>query len=179
MRWCHFRLHLPYLYTCATATTIRVYVRGPAKAGALIFRITSDIDKGILRTTNLRGRRESYKIHRRRRRREGGKKIRVRSSAECVRAAARGEMKRVLSPLIVAVTASFAVAAATSTDSTTLTTTTTTTSISSTSTTTAKVLEENAIEITTLWNGTLLENESDRVILRFTKSEQDELQVKR
>ena len=36
---------------------------------------------------------------------------------------------------------------------------------------------DNAIVITKLWNGTGLESESDQVVLKFTNTEEDELQV--
>lgn len=74
--------------------------------------------------------------------------------------------------------ASFAAATTTVQTTTTASTSTTTTTTPPPTTTTGRVIE-NAIEITKLWNGTELENESDRVVLKFTNTDENELQVKR
>ena len=85
--------------------------------------------------------------------------------------------KMILSLYLVAVTASFVAATTTSATDTTSSTSSTTQTPTTASTTTEKMID-NSIVITKLWNGTELQDDSDQVVLRFTNTDENELQVR-
>ena len=85
--------------------------------------------------------------------------------------------KMILSLYLVAVTASFVAAITTSTTDATSSPSSTTQTPTTASTTTEKMID-NSIVITKLWNGTELEDDSDQVVLRFTNTDENELQVR-
>ena len=85
--------------------------------------------------------------------------------------------KMILSLYLVAVMASFVAATTSSATDTTSSTSSTTQTPTTASTTTEKMID-NSIVITKLWNGTELEDDSDQVVLRFTNTDENELQVR-